>query len=147
MKKYDYPISVIRILALLIVLVLHVRQSCNMDIACFPYYIGVPLFLLISGFLFGLTDVTDAKDWYIRRFKRIQIPYWLLLCLNVVVGFFLGKTLSLTDGIQGLLALPAFPKGHYGMAHTWYITYILLCYLLVPPVFKGLKHCTTSGGG
>lgn len=146
MKKYDYSISAIRILALLIVCVLHIRQSCNMDTACFPYYLGVPMFLLISGFLFGLTDVTDVKDWYIRRFKRIQIPYWLLLCLNVVVGFFLGKTLSLTEGIQGIFALPSFPQNKFGMVHTWYITYILLCYLVVPPIFKGLKHCTIGGG-
>lgn len=144
--NYNYSISFIRVIALCIVLVLHIRQSVGANIEGFPYVCGVPLFLLISGYLFGIRDVKESGRWYLQRFKRIMIPYILLLLVNMIVYSSKGDVPTITECIQGLLALPAFPKGHYGMVHTWYITYILLCYLLVPPIIKGLKHCTIWGG-
>lgn len=75
MDTYNYPISIIRNLALVIVLILHLRQSCEYNISGIPWECGVPLFLIISGFLFGQGWVDNTFQWYKKRILRIQY-YW-----------------------------------------------------------------------
>lgn len=93
--NYDYRISAIRALALLIV-VLHILQSNGIRTDIFPFYCGVPLFLNI---------------------------YVVLLVLNSIWGGITKEgNLSATEDIQGVLALPSFHLGKLGLAHCWYIT-------------------------
>lgn len=63
MDTYNYPISIIRNLALVIVLILHLRQSCEYNISGIPWECGVPLFLIVYSFLFGQEWVDNTFQW------------------------------------------------------------------------------------
>lgn len=146
MDTYNYPISIIRNLALVIVLVLHLRQSCEYTISGIPWECGVPLFLIISGFLFGQGWVDNTFQWYKKRILRIWIPFMLLFTINLSVFLIHGSKMNLSCILQGVFALPAFNFNTIGMQHCWYIRYLLICYLLVPLLHKTCaKHTSTWG--
>lgn len=77
-------------------------------------YFGVQLFFVISGFIIampfakhhlGLRDKPKLKNFYIRRFKRIEIPYFITLsCSYLWLVFAQGATFSehLFDYLQGM---------------------------------------------
>lgn len=131
--KYNYSISCFRSLALIVVLVLHIRQSVGVDNIGFPWECAVPFFLIISGFLSGQGDVTNFVEYYKRRGVRILIPYLILFLINIVAYFFKsGNHISLLQLFQGILILPAFDLNGVGMQHCWYLTYLLVCYMITP---------------
>ena len=99
---------------------------------------GVEIFLFLSGMglYFSMTRTPDIQKFYQKRFQRILIPYliwggifWLwkdILLRHESVGTFLldYSTLSLwTSGNKNL----------------WYVSFILVMYLLFPLLFMGLK--------
>lgn len=99
------------------------------------FNIGVNIFIIISGFCLGLQgEITDVKLWYRKRLKRIYIPYWIFLLSIVYIvkrlRFNFLNWLSCILGIQGANV------GVWGADHTWFITAILICYLITPLISK-----------
>ena len=117
----------------MIVLVLHVLQSNYINTDCFPFYCGVPLFLIISGYLFGQEKIDNVGQWYRKRLIRVWVPYLLLFVINLsIVSVMKDVRYTSLEIMQGVFVLPSFSLGKLGLAHCWYITYILACYLIVP---------------
>lgn len=107
------------------------------------FNVGVPVFLLISGYLYGNKDIKNYKKWYIQRTKKILLPYYIFVIFILVISLNSGGMLTdiifllnlrgitfLFDGIiQSDLAYPE-------LTHLWFLTVIMLCYLLVILVKK-----------
>lgn len=130
-RHTDWSISTLRFVAMLCIVACHICQLYGLA-AAWVLNVGVQVFLVISGWLYGLhANFTDTNRWYGRRLVRIVVPYWLVLIpllmadalLTAHVPTMKQVILSVTCVRSGLV-----PNG----AHLWYVSAILLCYLVTP---------------
>jgi len=45
------------------------------------------MFFFLSGFLYGLKNIDDIKDFYKNRFKRVMIPYIIILLIMLFAEY------------------------------------------------------------
>lgn len=102
--------------------------------------VGVDLFLFMSGF--GLTvgmlkKPMKAVDFYKKRVIKIFIPFWIALIIMFIAdALFMDKTYSVGYIIKSMLGF--FPTADgFGDVNSpfWYITWMIMFYLLYPLVF------------
>lgn len=129
---YDYKISFIRCLAVVLILIIHIRQSFGLSNAGFPWFTAVPIFLMISGYLYGQKKIENVKKWLKNRIKKIIIPYYLLLIINSFIVIFFTNQFNFVEFLKGLLLFPSFKMSIFKMAHMWYMPYIIICYFITP---------------
>ena len=75
-------ISCLRVLAMFSIVSCHFMQALDNHWA-WVFNLGVQVFLLISGFLFGHQHITNWMSWWGKRFLRIYIPF-IIFFLAVV---------------------------------------------------------------
>lgn len=68
------------------IVICHILQSYDNRWA-FVFNIGVQVFLVLSGYLYGKKVVTDWKKWAVGRLKRVYVPMFLFLI--IVLPFYL----------------------------------------------------------
>lgn len=80
-NKQTAFILYLRTFSVLSILLCHLVQanpSSYVQMTAQFFNIGVELFIIISGFCFGLQGkIDDWKKWYGKRVQRIYIPYEL----------------------------------------------------------------------
>lgn len=97
------------------------------------FCIGVQIFFCLSGFLLGLQgQIQSIGIWYKKRLKRIYIPWLLFVIVLGFVHFIQGSDLLTWNWLRLLLGLQGADVGVPGAGHTWFITSLLLCYLVTP---------------
>ena len=138
--KRNSSITLLRVIAVSLVIFTHICQMLNwVTIRSFTF--GVPLFLLISGYLYGSKKITDFKAFFIGRWEKIIIPVWIYeLFVFIYSSAFLKAAPTAGDVIVQLLNLQGvqnvflkssiypFPSCEI----LWYTTIIMFCYFLVP---------------
>ena len=130
--KHDTAISFIRMLAMIMIIVCHILQALNNSWA-FWVNIGVQIFFFISGFLYGKKPIKNTKEFYIGRFKKILLPYIIVLTISVFIEYLIiGNNYSKLLIIGSYLGFGGFYGNLSILSHTWFISYILLCYALTP---------------
>jgi len=112
----------------------------------------VPLFVFLSGY--GLTAAAEKlesinlKQFYIRRFSKLYLNYWLIWLLFVPIGVFVfGITFEKVYGdntvgkfILDFLGLINM-TGEYGYNPTWWFySCITVLYALFPFIITASKH-------
>ena len=102
--------------------------------------VGVDLFLFMSGF--GLTvgmlkRPMKTVDFYKKRVIKIFIPFWIALIIMFIAdAIFMDKTYSVGYIIKSMLGF--FPTADgFGDVNSpfWYITWMIMFYLIYPLVF------------
>lgn len=112
--------------------------------------VGVPLFLILSGYLMLDRDYTEPD-----RLKRFFVHNWLPMVvafeLWVFVSFLLsaGKYAIQPDGsfrdlVGGVLSTAAFWGEPY-MTYFWYMQMIIGIYLFIPPLASFLHTVVSKG--
>lgn len=95
--------------------------------------IGVEIFVLLSGLglYFSFKRNSDIKEFYVKRFLRISVPYclfgcvaWLIITLIREEGFFYY--------IYNFSLMSFWNSGNVML---WYIAFILIMYLAFPLIF------------
>lgn len=125
-------VSSIRLIALCMIVSCHIFQGENMVLAWW-FNVGVQIFLFMSGFLYGTKNIDHASVWLKKRLIRIIVPYYLLLAIVIVFYLIFARNLlNVTALLTNLLLLQGFGVGLGGIEHLWFISYILLCYLITP---------------
>lgn len=118
------------------------------------FNVGTTLFLFISGFLYGEKKVGSYPKWFYRRIKRICIPMYIYMASVFVYRVIFVthtaepfKYLLYALNLQGICFV--YLRFDYslfsvkGTDHLWFLTVIMMCYLLVPllsrlrPFFAG----------
>ena len=103
--------------------------------------IGVDLFLLLSGIgiAFSLQKTIkgggsqNLKNWYYQRYKRIYVPFALIMVLYYLyVVPFEGR--SIWTAVLDIANIGWWINGK----GTWYVSLILLLYLVAPLLYKVL---------
>lgn len=98
--------------------------------------IGVDVFLLLSGvgLYFSRRKKTTLREYYLRRFVRVLIPY-LLIALPYWIWL---ESIAPEESFLLNVTMLSFPL--YGSIDTWYIFAILMFYFVAPVVFWLLER-------
>lgn len=97
--------------------------------------VGVPIFFILSGFLFGIGGGQNKNpvQWYIKRIKRIFIPYEIFMVVLLVLHIMTKQEIKVIQWVRTILGIQGF-SGVRGAEQTWFITAILICYLVTPEI-------------
>lgn len=141
-KKIDLKISIIRLISLVMIISCHILQFLGME-AAFWLNIGVQIFFFISGFLYGKKDITNVSAFYKNKIIKILLPY--TVCAIIV--FIIEKVfIKISYGKIFLIGTFAGFQGFMGtlktLSHTWFVSYILICYLITPVLERIFKNET-----
>lgn len=145
----DIVLTLLHIIGMLLILLCHFFQAEKI------YYIseivisGVPLFLFTSGFLSGKKEIKNIGKWYLKKAKRVLIPYYVFILLifaiygiSDIAEVSLSQSLYCLFNAQGInytmINFDAY-RSAAGTGHLWYITIITICYLLTPVLQKFRK--------
>lgn len=110
----------------------------------------VAIFVFLSGY--GLTKKYEnttllTRDFYVNRFVKLFMNFWLIWILFVPIGFLLGRTFG--EVYQHHIWLKAiidffgmaYGFGYYGINPTWwFMSCIIILYMLFPFLFK-FRNC------
>lgn len=101
-------ISCIRGLAMLSIVVCHLLQTYDNDWA-WVFNVGVQVFLVLSGFLYGHKEIHDWKGWFVKRLFKIYIPYLLFLFAYLFLFLVFRKgTLSVMQAFSYIVDIQGF---------------------------------------
>lgn len=136
-KKEQIPFIVwIRTISVGLILLCHLAiTSSNPYIVMSSqlFNVGVNIFIIISGFLFGYLGVKRPyRKWLLKRMKRIYCPYWVFLAVITMIHMVQRCKITLSSFIRSVLGIHGFTYVFSGFQHTWFISAILLCYLMTP---------------
>jgi len=128
----NYSISLIRLLSMVMIISCHILQGIGNSWA-FWVNVGVQIFLILSGYLYGSKNIDNAFLFYKKQFKKILIPYVILVNIVFIIELiFLNKSYSFSLMLGSLFGFGGVNGNSSLLTHTWFITYILICYLLIP---------------
>lgn len=118
----------IRLLAMLSIIACHFCQYYNSEWAWW-LNVGVQVFFIISGYLYGSKSIDEPILWLKKRFVKILIPYYIFLSL-AIVGYLAVSPDMLGFGniISSYLVVGTIK----GISHLWFVSYILFCYIITP---------------
>lgn len=147
--KQLYFATWLRAAGMISILLCHfVQQSQNpyLNMSAQFFNIGVELFIILSGFLFGIRGggVTDAKAWYRKRLKRIFVPYEIFIVVLFAIHAVCGRNLLDMDWVWLALGLQGTVVGVLGAEQTWFITPLLLSYAITPLLDRYITHQRTK---
>ena len=84
MKEKDYAISVVRLIAFCMVVICHICNFYNNELA-YWFNCGVQVFLVISGFLYGQRGIIRWKSFYKRNLPKILMDYYIYLAIMIPI--------------------------------------------------------------
>ena len=126
----------VRAISVFLILLCHLTQThenAYVVMSSQIFNVGVYIFLVISGFLFGHQGISGSYgEWMIRRAKRIFLPYWIFLGLLITVLLVGHISIDKTALVRSILGLQGFNYVLPGAQHTWFISAILLFYVMTP---------------
>ena len=99
--------------------------------------IGVPLFLMITGYLLldREYDTAAIKRFYKKNWLHLLICTWIWIVVYAVFRFFcLGVQVNIEEIIKELVFIRKIP-----MSHAWYLPMILGMYIFIPFVSKAVQ--------
>lgn len=135
MKK-DYSISFVRFTAMLFIIICHIFQYYNNELAWW-FNVGVQIFLFISGVLYSKKEVKNVLEFYKKEFFKILVPYYIYIFIVFMFYLLFNKDLLSVDIVLRTILLIGTPSG---LEHLWFIKYILICYLIIPVLIKVFKE-------
>lgn len=127
-QKRDLSISFVRMLAMMFIVICHVMQYYDMELAWW-FNVGVQIFLCISGYLYGRKRILDILVFYRKNFVKILIDYEIVVFAAVAATVLFTDTVITVEEIAGAVLTVSTIAGG---AHLWFIPTILMCYLLTP---------------
>lgn len=132
-KSESMALSVIRVFAMALIVSCHIAQCYELQIA-WLLNVGVQIFFFMSGFLYGRLDTPASPfDFYKKRFIKVYIPFliWVALIVGVYAVFGLYRP-SLKQIVLYLFNLQWFSTPIEGLNHLWFLTVLMVGYLLTP---------------
>ena len=99
--------------------------------------VGVYIFIIISGYLYGKKEIKEGYfKWIRKRAKRILIPMYFFMLFLLIVNLAIGNNIRIANWIVYIFNLQEFQIYVHGAEHLWYLTIIMICYLITPILNK-----------
>ena len=139
-QKKDNGVALARVIAICSIIFTHLCILYNW-VTIRAIIVGVPLFIIISGYLFGKRNISSIKDFVLSRWKKIIVPSWIFAGLSFLyASIFLNEKPTLIDitmytfNLQGLNRLYTkwFYDGFTYCGILWFVTVIFICYMMIP---------------
>lgn len=142
-KKIDLKISIIRLISLVMIISCHILQFLGME-AAFWLNLGVQIFFFISGFLYGKKDIANVSSFYKNKIIKILLPYTVCaIIVFIIERIFIGVSYGKIFLIGTFAGFQGFMGTLKTLSHTWFVSYILICYLITPVLERIFKDKTT----
>lgn len=131
-------ITYLRVLATISILCCHLVVTFNsklLEMSAQFFNVGVYLFLIISGYLYGEKDIsknTTYTKWLISRGKRILIPLYVFMIILFFIYITLGLKIEPLNWIVYIFNLQGLEIYVHGAEHLWYLTVAMICYFITP---------------
>lgn len=124
-------------IAMILIILSHLLATCKeirLLWAFYPGFIGVDIFLFLSGYgLCNSWKKNSPKEFYARRLHRI-LPMFLLFQIYVCFYQYITENgLSFYDAFCNLTTLSFWSVG--GLCLEWYLSFLLYLYLLFPILY------------
>lgn len=115
-----------------------IRIFANIPILCevedflkeYAGTLGVYIFVFLSGF--GLPNSyrkSNIKDFYLKRFKRVYLTYFIAIVLYSIV-----YKSGIMDFVNQVTLLSIFNCNYY--PYLWYVPAIMILYLIFPLIYE-----------
>lgn len=138
MKK-DYTIQITRIVAMFMIMICHLVQEFDnqyVQMTSQFFNVGVFVFLFISGYLYGTKKIENPKKWLISRFFKIMMPVYIFMIFIFGLQIFVQHNFEIKYVFVYLFDLQFIFGGVLGASHLWFLTVIMLCYIITPILYK-----------
>lgn len=130
-RERDVSISVVRFIAMLMIIACHFLQYYENEL-CRWFNVGVQIFFVISGYLYGQKSIEKPLDFLIRGFRKVLVPYWMFLILAIILYTLFAKIhISVVSITKAFFCAGTIE----GLGHLWFVGYILFCYLITPYLY------------
>lgn len=148
--KRDFSLQLIRVIAMFMIILDHILSRISFPMQPLIIQVtnsGVFIFLLISGFLYGKKDIDNWRKWFINRLFRICLPLWIFMVVDFIVEAILWNIWDIkyvfiyAFNLQGILGF------NIGGMNLWFLTLIMICYLITPLLQRIRKKNPTKGVG
>lgn len=153
MAKRNISITYLRALAAASIFVCHILFISGCFKTSMWFNTGVPLFLIISGFLMSqkriCLNVSGIITFYKSRIKKVYLPYVVYILAISIVLFLVRKPPPPIGLVMYLMGCSALSENSIlGLGHLWFMTVLLICYLQTPLLYYiRQKHSSREGGG
>lgn len=141
-EKYDDRVSLIRFVAMYSIVACHIFQYFNHELA-YWFNTGVQIFLFISGWLYAAKKVDNPILFMKKTLSKLFSDYYIFLLIVVPMYFiFAPKEIGIVQTVKLFLLRPQV----FGLNHLWFMVYIVICYMLLPGIYKITnKFCDSIG--
>ena len=150
----DIAITFLHVLGMVMIFLCHSMQAEKLYFLSEILISGVPLFLFVSGFLAGKKNIDNVLKWWLSKAKRVLIPFVIFVVL--IYGMYEITGIDNVSPFQWIFTLCNLQGLNYtywrfnlfgavsGMGHLWFITTLMICYLLTP-LAQRFKKVTIAG--
>ncbi len=138
-------VSLLRVTGMLMIVACHIFTWLGMTLLGQLFNVGVEIFLLISGIIYSQKRIDNGLLFIKQRWIKICTSYYIWILILLPINYFNGESSSITSivaylfdlqGINSLLINIQSPI-ITGAGHLWFLTVIMICYLLLIPI----KRC------
>lgn len=140
----------IRVLAMASIILCHFFQIIGSYGISSWLNTGVQVFFILSARLICTKKFDDKEDifrFFKTRVLRIFVPLWIYFACIIPVLYVAGRGPQVSTVIMYFTGLMGFARfGVLGLGHLWYVTVLLMCYLLVPVLYKVAVYCEKTDG-
>lgn len=151
-EKHSSQVSVYRVCAMLMIFVGHFVNAYEIAAVSQMLIVGVEMFLFLSGWLYGDKKIENPGTWLWRRFLRVCVPasVWSMIA-GLLYALIDGSYPSMSQVIVSLLNLQGLGRivnisvSSIPLAHLWFVTIIMLCYMAVPLLDRWTSREITPG--
>lgn len=153
----DSAISLIRIISMLFIVICHLGAFYNSALISQLFNVGVPIFLFISGFLYGKKNIHTWWNWGKKRWISLMIPCYIWMVLLVLTGILTHMevtnekscwlVLFNLQGISFLIDAANWAQMSGGLGHLWFLTALMLCYACMPLLQKAQPWIQSQSKG
>lgn len=95
MKERDYSISLLRIVAMFMIVGCHIASFLNNNIIAMILNVGVEIFLIISGYLYSNKVIINNKKFIVKRSKKIIKPLIVTTLMYIVFAILTKKIVNI----------------------------------------------------
>jgi peptidoglycan/LPS O-acetylase OafA/YrhL len=115
-----------------------VQEVGNNKIAMLSQFfnVGVFIFLFISGYLHGNKKIDNKEKWFINKFIKLMIPMYIFMTFLFGIELLYIKNFQIKYVLIYLFDLQYFCGGVQGAQHLWFMSVIIICYLITPFLVK-----------
>lgn len=120
-KEKSSAISLVRILATASIVVCHYLQAYH-DKWAWVLNVGVQVFLVLSGYLYGHKNVAHWGKWFFNRFVKLYVPLYIfstivLLLIKYYTTIPVGIINFIKTGGGRWIRASVVYESHYGMLY------------------------------